>query len=126
MDIYSTLVNLSHTSLIILVLSGWAILPKWTLIYQLFIVPLIILDWNDFDGQCILTRLEHYLRTGTWQQAPANEEDAPEFFRPLLEWITGRDFTRTQASRINYSLFTIAWIMTMIMYIRHNCKSTQP
>ena len=108
-----------HFIVLILIIFGWGILPKWTLKYQMFIVPLIFLDWNDWDGMCILTRLEHYFKTGKWEQK-SFEEGGPEFFRPLLEKILGKKFDRITASRINYTIFIFAWIITYFKFLKLN------
>ena len=105
------LLYLLHLSLIIFILFGWAILPNYTLKYQMLIVPIIFLDWNDYDGQCILTRLQHYIKTGEWKQKPFIE-GGPEFFRPILEYVTCRKYNRKDASKINYVLFIFGWLMT--------------
>ena len=105
------LIWIIHFVILIFILFGWGILPSYTLKYQMLIVPLIFLDWNDYDGQCFLTRLEHYFKTGQWKQKTF-EEGGPEFFRPILEFITKRKFDRISASRINYFLFIISWLIT--------------
>ena len=106
-----------HLLLLIIILFGWLILPSSTLKYQLAIVPLVFLDWYDYDGQCILTRLEHFIRTGEWKQKTALEEEGAEFFRPLLEYIFNIKMTREQASYLNHLLFIISWLITYFLFI---------
>ena len=65
----------------------------------------IFLDWNDLDGQCTLTGLEHFFRTGQWDSRPAEESEAPEFFRPTINKIFSWELSRDQASRLNNFLF---------------------
>ena len=110
---------LFHFIILIIILFGW-LLPKWWLKYQMLLVPLVFLDWQD-DGQCILTRLEHYFRTGEWEQKTAVEEDGAEFFRPILNYITGLNFSRITASRINYTMFIISWLITYYMFFTRVC-----
>ena len=111
-----------HFILLFFILFGWSILPNWSLKYQMLVVPIIFLDWNDYDGACILTKLEHYFKTGEWKQKSALES-GPEFFRPLLEYILNRDIDRITAERINYTLFIISWLITYYKFCKfHKIK----
>jgi hypothetical protein len=112
----STIIWLIHLILLIIILFGWLILPSWSLKYQLAIVPLVFLDWYDMDGQCILTRLEHYIKTGEWEQEPA-EEGGPNFFQPLIEKLFNIRMTRKEASYLNHLLFIISWLITYFLFI---------
>jgi len=113
-----SLVYFFHFLLLIVLVFGWAIFPDYTLKYQMLIIPLTFLDWNDWDGQCIFTRIEHYFKTGQWEQKSFGE-GGPEFFRPILEKITGLKFNRVSASRINYSLFIISWLITYYKFLKY-------
>jgi len=74
-----------HIIIIGYVFVGHYITPIQYIKYYLLLIIFIFLDWNDYDGQCILTRLENYFRTGIWIQKPPTEEGAPEFFRPMID-----------------------------------------
>ena len=111
---------LFHLIILIIILFGWLIFPKRWLKYQMLIVPLVFLDWHD-DGQCILTRLEHYFKTGEWEQIPAEEEDGAEFFRPILNWITGLNLSRKTAGKINTVMFIISWLITYYLFFTRVC-----
>jgi hypothetical protein len=90
-------------------------LPRRMLPYYLLFVLIIFLDWNDFDGMCILTKLEHYFRTGVWSiDSPV--EGGPEFFRPILQSV-GITLTRAEADRLNNFLFLVAWAIAFIRYV---------
>ena len=99
-----------HLLILLFILFNPIMLPPRFLKYQMLIVPLIFIDWND-DGHCILTKLEHYFRTGRWE-TPAYLEGGPEFFRPILNGLTGKKYSREQASRINTLLFILSWLLT--------------
>lgn len=108
-----------HLFLLFLVFVGF-ILPCKYLPHYIFLIILILLDWNDFDGMCILTRLEHYFRTGEWDMKPAIQ-GGPEFFRPYINSIFNLNLTREGASRLNYFSFISVMGFAMIRYI-YNCK----
>jgi hypothetical protein len=100
---------------------GHYITPIKYLKYYLLLIIFIFLDWNDYDGQCILTRLEHYFRTGIWNQKPPTEESAPEFFRPMIQKLLNLNLTRQEADRLNNFLFMICFLLGFYRIIYH-CK----
>jgi hypothetical protein len=103
-----------HLSIIIFIFLGNLILPFRYLPYLVLLIIIIMLDWNDFDGMCILTKLEYYFRTGNLSQQPATEENAPEFFRPLIKKKFGVNISRKAASRLNNFLFLVILLITLI------------
>ena len=115
---YDKLVYAFHFIVLIFIIFGWAVLPSWTLKYQMLIVPLVFSDWSITNG-CSLTILEHYLKTGKWDFRSAEESNAPEFFRPILEKLTNRKFDRITASRINYVIFIVAWMITYYKFLKY-------
>jgi hypothetical protein len=102
-----------HMFMFIFVFVG-IFLPKRMLPYYLLFVLLIFLDWNDLDGMCIFTKLEHYFRTGIWS-TDAPVEGGPEFFRPLLQSV-GINIGSAEADRLNNFLFLVAWAIAFIRY----------
>ncbi len=112
--ILADLVRLLHYTLFVIVAIG-PFLPRRYMPYYLLFVLLIFLDWNDFDGVCILTRVEHYLRTGNWNiDSPI--EGGPEFFRPILSRM-GFNITKIEADRLNNFIFLLFWGATFIRYV---------
>lgn len=106
-----------HLFYVIVSIFGVFFIPDKYLPAALLIVPLTFLDWNDFDGQCIFTRLEAHLR-GTWNPREATEHGGPEFFRPILNRLIGVDISRKTASKINYVLFIIGWIALYYRFLQ--------
>ncbi len=101
---------------------GAFVIPDKYLKWGLLIVPLTILDWNDFDGQCFLTRIESQLR-GTWNPKEATEEGGPEFFRPIIQSIFGTEISRVSASRLNYVMFIVGWLALYYRFIQKKYRS---
>lgn len=89
-------------------------LPKKYLPYYILFVFLIFLDWNDLDGMCILTKIEHYFRSGKWEST-SPVEGGPEFFRPILQQFN-ISLTRTEADRLNNFIFLLCWGTAFIRY----------
>ncbi len=106
-------VRLLHYTLFVIVFMG-PLLPRKYLPYYLLFILLIFLDWNDFDGICSLTRLEHYFRTGEWNVL-SPIEGGPEFFRPILSRM-GFDLTRIEGDRLNNFIFLLFWGAAFIRY----------
>ena len=114
MIILAELTRMIHFLVFFLVLLGHSLLPLKYIKYYLILVILIFLDWNDIDGQCILTKLESYFRTGNWTQKPPIE-GGPEFFRPLINKIFKLNLNAIEADRFNNFVFVCCWA---IGYIR--------
>jgi hypothetical protein len=114
-EIMANIIYYIHFSLVIFVLIGFAILPAKWLVYYIILGLIIMLDWNDFDGMCILTKVEHYFRTGEWVLNP--EDERPEFFRPILRKIIGIDISRNMANKISNFVFLM---VILIGFIRYN------
>ncbi len=114
-NLLADIVKYIHILLIIVVLVGPFILQKRQLKYYIYLVLLIFLDWNDFDGQCILTRIEYWLRTNQWQQS-SPIEGGPEFFRPIVIRLTGKKITTLEADRLNNFLFTLCLLIAFVRY----------
>ena len=64
------------------------------------------MDWYDYDNMCIITKIEHYFRTGVWIKKPLPPDQAPEFFRPILQSF-GFNIDRSEAHKINLYMFLI-------------------
>ena len=108
-----------HYVLILYVLTGYLLTPIAYIKYYLLFIILIFLDWNDWDGQCTLTGLEHYFRYGKWNTKPAEKEEAPEFFRPTINKIFNINLSRDEASRLNYFLFMTSFLIGFIRLTIH-------
>jgi len=118
-EIVANTVKYIHYILIAYVLTGYLYTPISYLKYYLLFIILIFLDWNDFDGQCTLTGIEHYFRFGTWDTRPAEKEEAPEFFRPTINKLFNINLNRDEASRLNYFLFMGSFLVGFIRLLKH-------
>ena len=110
----ANLINFIHKLLVIYVLVGHYLTPDPYLKYYLFLIIFIFLDWNDFDGQCFLTNLEHYFRTGSFSKVPPTSEDAPEFFRPIVNKLFNLNLTRNEGDRLNNFVFMMCFLLGFI------------
>jgi len=115
------LIKYFHIFIIIYVITGFIITPIQYLHFYLLFIILIFLDWNDFDGQCILTKLEFYFRNNTNNTNNTNNksviEGGPQFFRPLFNSLFNTNLNIYQADRLNNFLFMICFLLGFIRLI---------
>jgi len=114
--ILADIVHFIHILLILFVLVGPFILPKKHLYYYIILVILLFMDWNDLDGQCILTRIEYWLRYNQWYNQGSTSEGGPEFFRHLYTKLSGHQITSIQADRLNNFLFIGGLLIAFLRY----------
>lgn len=119
MNILADFVYIIHIVLLLLTL-GSIFIPKGEWIkYAILLIPLVLLDWNDYDNQCSLTSLEAKLR-GNWSPGTSDKKGAPEFFRPILNNILGAlglpEVTRVEAGKLNFNIMIIVLISNIIRY----------
>ena len=114
--ILADIIKYIHILLILFILIGPFILPKKYLYYYIILVILIFLDWNDLDGQCILTRIEYWLRNNQWYNQGSPIEGGPEFFRHLYIKVTGKDISTLKADRLNNFLFMVCLLIAFLRY----------
>jgi hypothetical protein len=111
------LIHYLHIILVIYIITGWFITPiKYIYLYLLLII-FVILDWNDFDGQCILTRLEHYFRHKN-TESDIEKDKNPEFFRPLIKKLFNIDLTGQQSTRLNYFIFVFSFLLGFLRLLK--------
>lgn len=118
-----------HVLLIIVIVSSVFFKPGDWLKYVIVLIPIVMLDWKDNDKQCSLTSLEAKLR-GTWTPGNSDDENAPEFFRPLLNKIIkpfGKEIkSREIAGQINNILFLSILLYNIVRFIKTQGVSFAP
>jgi len=120
----ANIISYIHLLLMFYVFTGFIITPIKYLKYYIFMLILIFLDWNDSDGQCILTGLEHRFRTGKCNKKSARYENAPEFFRPLINKLFNLNLSRDESDRLNNFIFMLCLLFAFIRYIKHSILIT--
>ncbi len=116
----ANIIYLIHILLILFIFFGNFFIPNNYLPFFIIFIILIILSWNYAINVCILTKLEHYFRTGEWSDKNALDENGPEFFRPFITSITGIKMTRIQADKLNLNLFLLVIVISLVKYIINN------
>jgi len=117
-SISSTLVAIQVLQIIHVLFFAFVLVAPWLLrcnglFWYIVLMIFVLMDWNDFDGMCILTKIETWLQTGSWE-AKSPVEGGPEFFRPLLNKLTNIQLTRSQADRLNNFLFLSMMLVAIV------------
>jgi hypothetical protein len=115
----ANLIHDIHFLLVIYILVGFYLTPIKYLKYYLFIIIIIFLDWNDFDGQCVLTKFETYYRTGIMPDKPP-KEGGPEFFRPLVNKYFNVNLSSDEGDRLNNFVFMLCFLFGFIRFINYH------
>ncbi len=107
----------THLALLAFILIAPFVLSRSKLPYHIILCILVMLDWNDIDGMCFLTKLEDYFRTGKWSHVSALE-GGPEVFRPLVNQLFGWNLNRIEADRANYVFVLSCLLISFVRYSR--------
>jgi hypothetical protein len=121
---YNTLANIVHIIHILLCTPFFFTFfyksGPW-LIYNLLLIPLIILDWHD-DNQCSITSLEYKLRNKYNYSSKLRIQS--EFFRPfinkILFFFNIEIKKRNIAIKVLYFLFMITWLVSFIKFVKYH------
>ena len=104
-----------HITFVIFVSLGWYFIPfKYIHIYLLIII-FIILDQNDFDGLCTLTKVEHYFRS----KNSVKKQRHPNFFRQLMKKLFNINITNVYVTRLNNFLLMLAFLFGLLRMLYH-------
>lgn len=107
-----------HIVLMIYIGIGWYVTPIKYIHFYLFFIIFLILDWNDFDGLCMLTKIEDYFRNKNSIKQQQKKEK-PEFFRPIFQKIFNVSVTREQSKRITYCILMVVFLFGLLRMLHH-------
>lgn len=101
------------------ILGGYFIPTEYLPAYLLF-APFLIMDWNDTDGRCYLTRLTHYI-----QHDKDMETGDIEFTSSLLKSFGFEvDKKNIDTGLLNAIMFS--WFAGMYRFVKHNKITVVP
>jgi hypothetical protein len=118
----ANMIRYIHYILIIYILIGFYITPIKYLHYYLLLIIFILLDWNDLDGQCILTKWEYYFRKKSENNKInmlSEYSNEPEFFRPIINKLFNINLTSKEGDRLNYFVFISCFLFGFIRLLNH-------
>ena len=102
------LIEIIHLLIFFYLGFGGYFMPQKYLPIFLLSLPYIVIDWNDRDGLCWITKLNNMIKYKTLH--PEVEEDIEDYFiRGLLQKI-GIIMDEKRFTFILYVLFNIGWL----------------
>ena len=99
-----------------LFIGGYVIPIKYIPVY-LLLAPFIIIDWNDTDGLCHLTKLSNMIKYNSL--TPKTTENEDNFINNLLRKVN-IIIDNSQLSKILYILIICSWLGGYLRIIRAN------
>lgn len=99
-----SLIEYIHSLLILYILVGHVVTPNKYLHYYLYLIIFIFLDWNDYDGKCILTKYEYYFKYKKFNKDY-------EFFRPRVNKLFNLNLNKQEGDKLNNFLFMICFFI---------------
>jgi hypothetical protein len=113
--IIADLLHYLHIAFVLFLSLGWYFIPVKYIHLYLFIIIFIILDQNDFDGLCTLTKVEHYFRS----KNSVKEQRRPNFVRPLVKKLFNINITHVYVTRLNNFLLMLAFLFGLLRMLYH-------
>ena len=110
--------NYLHIAFVLYVIVGWYFTPVKYIHLYLLIIIFIFLDWNDFDGLCILTKIEAYFRNKD-SEKEEKEQSHAEFFRPLIKKLFNINMTHNDSTKLNYFIFMLVFLFGFLRMLYH-------
>ena len=110
--------NYLHIAFVLYIIVGWYFTPIRYIHLYLFIIIFIILDWNDFDGLCTLTKMEDYFRNNNSVKEQKEQSNA-EFFRPLIKKLFNINMTHKDSTKLNYFIFMLVFLFGFLRMLYH-------
>ena len=107
--------NYLHIAFVLYIIVGWYFIPVKYIHFYLFIIIFIILDQNDFDGLCTLTKIEDYFRN---KNSVIKQHD-PEFFRPIVKKLFNINMTNVHSTKINNFLLMLVFLFGFLRMLYH-------
>jgi hypothetical protein len=97
-----------HLAIMAFFLGGWAIPFHPVLIFYLFFIPGVAIQWQFNKNSCVLNNLESYIRYGTWRARENAEEGA--WLMTLIKNATGIQLRPWQVEAITYGMLGVLWM----------------
>jgi len=96
-----------HFLPLIFVVTGWLSPWRGLLIFYLFFLPAMFLQWRLNRDSCVLNNLESLIRTGHWRN-PSNREEGA-WLRTFVNDTTGWNLSRRQMDAFINAVLAMFW-----------------
>ena len=120
-DILIGIIELLHLLLVIFLSIGGYLIPSRYLAFYLLCFPLIVLDWNDGDNLCWLTKLRNIIKYESMN--PIIDDETENNFVNSFIRRTGIIIEHDTVTSILYLSFCFSWLYAFFRLIKnHNIK----
>lgn len=99
-----------HFAVMIFIVLGWLSPWRAALVFYLFFIPAVYVQWFFNEDTCILNNTESWLRTGKWRNKAVNPEEGA-WLLTLVTNITGWHVTAFQINMLTYCALVLLWLL---------------
>jgi len=117
-DLLIIIINSIHLSLAILLIFGGYIIPSKYIPMYLLGCPFMIIDWNDGDGLCHLTKLKNMVQYESINPIVDDDYDN-NFINNLLRKLDIQTNHKTITMML-YLLISFSWLYAYLRFIRNH------
>ena len=120
-DIIIHIIELLHLLVVIVLSVGGYFVPSRYIAFYLLFFPLLVIDWNDGDGLCWLTKLRNIVKYESMNPV-VDDEIENNFVNGLIRKI-GIIIEPDTVTSILYLFFCLSWLYAFLRLIKnHNIK----
>jgi hypothetical protein len=105
-----------HFAVMIFVVVGWSLPFRAVLVFYLFFVPAVTLQWQFNRNSCVLNNLESLMRTGRWRD-PGNPEEGA-WLLTLARSVLGWNIRPAHMDVFLYLVMTLLWGLGLVHFLR--------
>ena len=96
-----------HLGVMVYFLAGWAVPVRGVLIFYLFFIPMVAVQWRFNKNSCVLNNIESFIRTRQWRDPHNKEEGA--WLMTLVHSATGITLTSFQVDLLTHAILAVLW-----------------
>ncbi|MEI9991767.1 MAG: hypothetical protein WDM86_17225 [Rhizomicrobium sp.] len=96
-----------HFAVMFYIVLGWAAPFRDALVFYLFFLPFVVLQWLFNENSCVLNNIESLIRVGRWRD-PHNEEEGA-WLRTLATNLFGHPFKAWHIEVFTYFVLAVVW-----------------
>lgn len=100
-----------HLVVMVYIVAGWLVPLHGALVFYLWFLPLIPIQWQFNNNSCVMNNIESLIRTGQWRDPNNKEEGA--WLMTLAESVFGYRFKPWHIDVFTYSVVASFWLAAL-------------
>ncbi|MEJ0028485.1 MAG: hypothetical protein WDN01_20875 [Rhizomicrobium sp.] len=96
-----------HFAVMIYIVLGWAVPLHAALVFYVFFLPLVAIQWQFNKNSCVLNNIESLIRSGRWRDPHNAEEGA--WLLTLATDLFGYPFKAWHIDVLTYLILVVLW-----------------